>query len=116
MHPTQHTTHQRPRAAVTEPRILRTHRLITRGTSEANGDAFVQAAVEGLLSLSKQPATRLHIAPAPIRPDLVRDAEVPYYHTPGCHFLNRHGKKCEKCLAQEAEWAAAKKTLNQEAA
>jgi hypothetical protein len=59
MHPTQHSTVNRP-----EPRILRTHRLITRGVAEDKADAFVAAAVESLQSLaSKQAAKPLHIAP-----------------------------------------------------
>jgi len=62
MHPTQHSTVKR-----TEPRILRTHRLIT-GQPEPLPpqfqDDFVKAAAEGLMSLaSKQAAKPLHIAP-----------------------------------------------------
>jgi hypothetical protein len=60
MHPTQHTTIPR-----VKPRILRTHELITKGVSTEAADAFVVAAVQGLQSLSKQPAKPLHIAPAP---------------------------------------------------
>jgi hypothetical protein len=58
MHPTQHSTVKRP-----EPRILRTHRLITRGVAEDKADAFVAAAVESLQSLASKPAKPLHIAP-----------------------------------------------------
>ena len=62
MHPTQHSTHKR--GPTPEPRILRTHRLITRGTSEATADEFVVAAVQGLQSLaSKQAAKPLQLAP-----------------------------------------------------
>jgi hypothetical protein len=58
MHPTQHSTVKRP-----EPRILRTHRLITRGVAEDKADALVTAAGESLQSLGSKPAKPLHIAP-----------------------------------------------------
>jgi hypothetical protein len=58
MHPTQHSTVKRP-----EPRILRTHRLITRGVAEDKADAFVAAAVESLQSLGSKPAKPLQLAP-----------------------------------------------------
>lgn len=62
MHPTQHSTANRP-----TPRILRTHQLITRGSlSREQADAFVMAAASGLQALSRP---TLHIAPptAPAR-------------------------------------------------
>lgn len=61
MHPTQHSTVTRRSI---EPRILRTHRLITQGISETQGDTFVKQAVEGLQSLaSKASAKPLQLAP-----------------------------------------------------
>lgn len=45
-----------------EPRILRTHRLITQGCTPQAADEFVKAAVEGLQTLaSKAPAKRLYL-------------------------------------------------------
>lgn len=69
MHPTQHSTIRRSQNGLkpelrTEPRILRTHRLITQGISEAQGDSFVKQAVEGLQTLaSKAAAKPLQLAP-----------------------------------------------------
>jgi hypothetical protein len=70
MHPTQHSTIRRsqnglkPELRTTEPRILRTHRLITKGVSEVQGDDFVKQAVEGLQTLaSKAAAKPLQLAP-----------------------------------------------------
>lgn len=64
---TQHPQHSTTRRTPTEPRILRTHRLLT-GQSEPLPpkfqDDFVKAAAEGLLSLASKAAARpLHIAP-----------------------------------------------------
>ena len=59
MHPTQHSTIRR-----SEPRILRTHRLITQGVPEDKGDAIVTAAAETLTTLAAFPA-------APLRDDLL---------------------------------------------
>lgn len=59
MHPTQHSTIPR-----IEPRIMRTHRLITQGVSHETGDTVVKAAVESLQSLTRKPSAKaLHIAP-----------------------------------------------------
>lgn len=61
---TQHPQHSTTRRTPTEPRILTTHRLITKGVSKETGDDFVKAAAEGLLSLASKAAARpLHIAP-----------------------------------------------------
>ena len=59
MHPTQHSTIPR-----IEPRIMRTHRLITQGVSHEAGDTFVKSAVDSLQSLACKPSAKsLHIAP-----------------------------------------------------
>lgn len=63
MHPTQHSTIKR-----TQPRILRTHQIITQGhaldeRAAEKADQFIMQAVSGLISLSKQAASGLQIAP-----------------------------------------------------
>lgn len=80
-------THHTPKV---EPRILRTHRLITKGVSRETADAFIMQAASNLQSLGQSP--RLHIAPAPaqlsLQELLSRASETAKTFTPRPATLN----------------------------
>jgi hypothetical protein len=72
----------------------------TNNRSRALADLIVRQMATNLISISQLGSADAMQAAT---------SKVPYYHTPGCYFLNIHGPKCAQCLAQEAEWKPAQR-------